>query len=130
MQISKQTLWLLSLLLKLSESLKQSISENLVNNDLSFLLPVLNENYGCWCNLNQDWAVSSSGKAQDELDSICKRLLRGYKCVKSDAKRLNENFCDPASIVYHGMDVFENTTEHSVDILEKSVSKFKKLQRS
>ena len=84
-----------------SSSLKQEIQDGLARLNIQSNIFNNLDNYGCWCTLNSNWA-SASGKVQNEIDSECRRLVKGYRCAKSD---YDFDFCDPYLVSYNPFEV-------------------------
>lgn len=89
-----------------TSSLKQEIQDGLTRLNAAPSLFNSLDNYGCWCTLNSNWQ-SASGKVQNEIDSECRKLVKGYRCAKSD---FDFDFCDPYLISYNEFDVQPEST--------------------
>jgi len=57
--------------------------------------------YGCWCYFGDD-AGKGQGKAQNEVDELCKSLQTCYRCAKLDSlEDVSDKICKPGQIEYN-----------------------------
>merc|ERR1712025_218748 len=54
--------------------------------------------YGCWCYFFENYK-HGHGKPKSEVDTACKVLADGYKCIELDAKA-NNMICNPQETTY------------------------------
>lgn len=83
-----------------------------IKNSLSQLISLTPEQldnlngYGCWCSLNHNWMIMN-GQPQNQLDRLCKNLLKGYKCARKDYRKY---YCDPYLVEYTPFDFSQPTS--------------------
>lgn len=70
----------------------EEVLKKLTTEDLSII-----ENYGCYCNFNndRDFRVKSKGKPIDTIDHFCKVLHEGYTCAIIDSE-IDKGYGDEA----------------------------------
>lgn len=71
------------------------------NVQLFALLAQVN-NYGCWCNFNENWRKGRA-EALDEFDAQCRQLNKNYDCIYMDAFEDAgiEDTCIPYNLRYY-----------------------------